>query len=67
MITPPLPQDGGTARTAIQIDAVDLIDIRLGEDGSPFQTSHERLAVPTPTRRTATGRYPRVAFYDMLD
>ena len=31
VITPPLPQDGDTARTAIQIHAVNLIEIRLGE------------------------------------
>ena len=29
VITPPLPWDGGTARTAIQVHAVKLIDIRL--------------------------------------
>ena len=28
--------------------------------------SHELLVAPPPTRRTATGRYPRVASYDML-
>ena len=31
MITPPLPQDGGTAQTAIQVYAVNLIEIRLEE------------------------------------
>ena len=31
VITPPLPRDGGTARTAIQVHAVNLIEIRLGE------------------------------------
>ena len=36
VITPPLSWDGGTARTAIQVHAVNLIEIRLGEDGSPF-------------------------------
>ena len=41
VITPPLPRDGGTARTAIQVHAVNLIEIRLGEDGSPFRTSYE--------------------------
>ena len=30
-IIPPLPQDGGTARTAIQGHAVHLIEIRLGK------------------------------------
>ena len=31
VITPPLPRDGGTARTAIQVHAVNLIEIKLGE------------------------------------
>ena len=31
VITPPLPRSRGTARTAIQVHAVNLIDIRLGE------------------------------------
>ena len=30
VITPPLPRDGGTARTTIQVHAVNLIEIRLG-------------------------------------
>ena len=41
VITPPLSRDGGMARTAIQVHAVNLIIIRLGENGSPFRTSHE--------------------------
>ena len=41
VIKPPLPQDGGTARTAIQVHAVNLIEIGWGKDGSPFRTSHE--------------------------
>ena len=41
VITPPFLRDGGTARTAIQVHAVNLVDIRLGKDGSPFRTSHE--------------------------
>ena len=36
VITPPLPRDGGTARTAIQVIAVNLFETRLGEDGSSF-------------------------------
>ena len=39
VFTPPLPWDGGTVWTVIQVHAVNLIDIRLGEDGSPFRTS----------------------------
>ena len=27
VITPPLPRDGGTARTAIQVHAVNLIEL----------------------------------------
>ena len=30
-ITPPLPRDRGTTRTAIQVHAVNLIETRLGE------------------------------------
>ena len=33
VITPPLPRDGGTTQTAIQVHAVNLIEIRLGERG----------------------------------
>ena len=29
--TPPLPRDGGTVRTAIQVHTANLIEIRLGE------------------------------------
>ena len=35
VITPPLLRDGGTARTAIQVHAVNLIDIRLRERWQP--------------------------------
>ena len=41
VITPPLLRDGGTASTAIEVLAVNLTEIRLVEDGSPFQTSYE--------------------------
>ena len=37
VITPPLPRDGGTARTAIQVQAVNLIEIRLGEMAAHFE------------------------------
>ena len=33
---PPFPRDGGTARTEIQVHAVDLIEIRLGERWQPI-------------------------------
>ena len=36
MITPPLLQDIGTAQTAIQVHAVNLIEIRLGERWQPI-------------------------------
>ena len=36
VVTPPLPRDGGTARTAIQVHAVNLIEIRLGERWQPI-------------------------------
>ena len=36
VITPPLPRDGNSARTAIQVHAVNLIEIRLGERWQPI-------------------------------
>ena len=36
VITPSLPRDGGTARSAIQIHAVNLIEIRLAERSQPI-------------------------------
>ena len=36
VVTPPLPRDGGTARTAIQVHTVNLIEIRLGERWQPI-------------------------------
>ena len=36
VVTPPLPRDGGTALTAIQVHAVNLIEIRLGEKWQPI-------------------------------
>ena len=36
VITLPLSQDGGTARTAIKVHAVNLIEIRLGERWQPI-------------------------------
>ena len=52
MITPPFSRNGGTASTAIQVHAIDLIEIRL--------------VVSPPTRRTAIDGYPRIASYDMM-
>ena len=42
MITPPLPRDGGTARTEIQVYAVNLIEIRLGKDRSLDKLSRSK-------------------------
>ena len=56
VITPLFPRDGGTAQTRIQVYAVNLIEIRLRKDGSPFLTSHEWL-VAQPPRRTAIDGY----------
>ena len=36
VIIPPLHRDGGTARTAIQVHAVNLIEIRIGERWQPI-------------------------------
>ena len=36
VISSPLPRDGGTARTAIQVHAVSLIKIRPGERWQPI-------------------------------
>ena len=36
VVTPPLPQDGGTACTVIQVHAVNLIEIKLGERWQPI-------------------------------
>ena len=36
VITPPLPWDGNTAQTAIQVHVVNLIEIRLGERWQPI-------------------------------
>ena len=36
VITPALPRDGDTARTAIHVHAVNLIKIRLGERWQPI-------------------------------
>ena len=56
------------ARTAIQVHAINLIELGQGKSGSPFRTSRAncRLVAPPPTSRTAIGGYPKVASYDML-
>ena len=47
VIIPPLPGDGGMARTAIQVHAVNLIEISLGERWQPIL--HQSLMTGTPT------------------
>ena len=47
VITPPLPRDGGTVRTAIQIHAVNLIEITLQERWQPI--SNQSLVAGSPT------------------
>ena len=67
--TPPLPWDGGMAKIAIQVHAIDLIKLGEGKSGSPFRTSREcklPIGSPTTNKRTAIGGYPKVAFYDVL-
>ena len=57
------------ARTAIQVHAINLIELGQGKSGSPFEPVMDancRLVAPPPTRRTAIGGYPKVASYDML-
>ena len=66
VITPPLLRDGGTARTAIQVHTVNLIELGYRKGRSPFGTSHDWLVAPPPTKRTAIGMYPRVVSYVML-
>ena len=41
VITPPLSRDGGTTRTAIQVHAINLIELGKRKNGSPFRTSHD--------------------------
>ena len=36
VVTPSFPRDGGTARTAIKVHAVNLIEFRLGERWQPI-------------------------------
>ena len=61
--------NGGMARTAIQVHAINLIELGKGNSGSPFQTSRAcKLLTGSPTTKgwTAIGGYPKLASYDML-
>ena len=40
VIAHPLPRDGGTTRTAIQVHTVNLIELGYGKGGSPFRINH---------------------------
>ena len=52
--TPPLPWDGGMAQTAIQVHAINLIELGQGKSGSPFRTSHGcKLPTGSPTTNKA--------------
>ena len=50
-IIPPLPTNGGTARTAIQIRVVNLIEIRLGKRWQPI--SNQSCVTVSPTTNKA--------------
>ena len=49
--TPLLPWDEGMARTAIQVHAINLIELDQGKSGSPFRTSRE-CKLPTGSHTT---------------
>ena len=52
--TPPLPWDGGMARTAIQVHAINLIELGQGKSGSQFRTSRKcKLQTGSPTTNKA--------------
>ena len=51
VITPPLPRDGGMTRMAIQVHAVNLIEIRLGERWQLI--SNQSLVTSSPTTNKA--------------
>ena len=57
------------ARTAIQVHAINLIELGQGKVAAHFEPvvdANCRLVAPPPTRRAAIGGYPKVASYDML-
>ena len=51
VVTPPLPRDGGSARTAIQVHAVNLIEVRLGKRWQPIL--NQSLVTGSPTTNKA--------------
>ena len=66
----PLPWDGGMARTAFQVHAMNLIELGWGKSGSLFRTSYEcRLPTDSPTTTNKADCHwwvPKSASYDML-
>ena len=50
VITPPLPRDGGTAQTVIQIHVVNQIEIRLGERWQPILNYSQMTGSPTTNK-----------------
>ena len=50
VIIPSLPRDGGTARTAIHVHAVNLIEIRLGERWQPISNQSSVTGSPTTNK-----------------
>ena len=50
VITPPLPRDEGTAQTAIQVHAVNLIEIRLGERWQSISNQSRVTGRPTTNK-----------------
>ena len=51
---PLLPWNEGMARTAIQVHAVNLIELGQGKSGSPFRTSRRcKLPTGSPTTNKA--------------
>ena len=50
VISPSLPRDGGTARPAIQVYAINLIKIRLGERWQPILNQSWLTGSPTTNK-----------------
>ena len=50
VMTPLLPRDGGTTGTAIQVHAVNIIDIRLGERWQPISNKSRVTGSPTVSK-----------------
>ena len=57
------------ARTAIQVHAINLIELGQGKMAAHFEPVVDAncgLVAPLPIRPSAIGWYPKVASYDML-